>query len=148
MTEVGQRERAMQRRVVALFRDALGYDYLGDRHDRDNRNVEPDLVRAFLRGVQGYDDALVTRALHELTRAAGDASKPLYARNRDVYTLLRYGVQVTDAPGVPKTTVFFVDWNAPSATTSPSPRRSPSPRPAPWRTRSGRTSCCTSTASR
>ncbi len=113
MTEVGQRERATQRRVVALFRDALGYDYLGDLHDRDNRNIEPDLVRAFLQGVQGYDDALVTRALHELTRAAGDTSKPLYARNRDVYTLLRYGVQVTDAPGVPKTTVFFVDWNAP-----------------------------------
>lgn len=116
MTAVGQRERETQRRVVALFRDTLGYRYLGDWHDRaHNRNVEPDLVRAFLQGVQGYDDDLVTRALHELTRTAADTSAPLYDRNRAVYTLLRYGAQIATTPGAPKATVHFVRWDDPDA---------------------------------
>jgi hypothetical protein len=36
MTIVGQPERVTQDRVVALFRDELGYRYLGDRTDRDD----------------------------------------------------------------------------------------------------------------
>jgi type I restriction enzyme R subunit len=33
MTTVGQIEKKTQQRIVTLFRDQLGYDYLGDRHD-------------------------------------------------------------------------------------------------------------------
>jgi type I restriction enzyme R subunit len=33
MTSVGQIEKRTQARVVALFRERLGYDYLGDRSD-------------------------------------------------------------------------------------------------------------------
>jgi type I restriction enzyme R subunit len=102
MTDVGQIERKTQRRVVKLFRDALGYDYLGDWTDRVNRNIEEDLLRTFLREQQGYDEALITRALHLLDKAAGDTSKSLYDRNRDVYGLLRYAVKVK--PGVGENT--------------------------------------------
>ena len=41
MSPVGEREIHTQRRVVAFFRDALGYAHLGDRRDRTgNANVE------------------------------------------------------------------------------------------------------------
>jgi len=35
VTTVGQIEKKTQARVVALFRDTLGYTYLGDWRDRD-----------------------------------------------------------------------------------------------------------------
>jgi len=47
-------ERVTQNRVVALFRDVLGYAYLGDWTDRpDNSNIEEGLVSAWLAG-RGY----------------------------------------------------------------------------------------------
>ncbi len=40
MNTIGQRERAAQNRIVALFRDVLGHDYLGDWSETpDNRNL-------------------------------------------------------------------------------------------------------------
>jgi type I restriction enzyme R subunit len=35
MSTVGQKERETQKHVVALFREQLGYDYLGNWIDRD-----------------------------------------------------------------------------------------------------------------
>jgi type I restriction enzyme R subunit len=59
MSPVGQREERTQKRVVKLFRDQLGYDYLGDWSDRaGNRNIEEEYLRTFLRDKQGYDEAL------------------------------------------------------------------------------------------
>ena len=50
MSRIGQPERATQDRVIALFRDELGYRYLGDWTDRpDNRNIEEDILAAWLK---------------------------------------------------------------------------------------------------
>ena len=44
MSNVGQRERVTQNRVVGFFQDTLGYDYLGDWQERENnRNIEPNI---------------------------------------------------------------------------------------------------------
>ena len=49
MSEVGERERRAQQRVVAFLRDALGYAWLGDWHRRaGNRNVEQGLLTDWL----------------------------------------------------------------------------------------------------
>lgn len=49
MTMIGQPERATQQRVVALFRDELGYRALGDwTHREGNSNVEEGLLSAWL----------------------------------------------------------------------------------------------------
>lgn len=115
MSTIGQIERKTQQRVVRLFSDrkhpsCLGYEYLGNWEERENnRNVEPDLLRAWLRR-QGHADALIAKVLHELERAAGDTSKSLYDRNRAVYDLLRYGVKVRPDVGENNVTVFVVDW--------------------------------------
>jgi len=114
MTTVGQIEKKTQARVVKLFREVLRYDYLGDWTDRqDNRNVEEPLLTAFLRDAQRYDEALISRALYLLDKAASDTSKSLYDRNSAVYDLLRYGVRVKPEAGENTETVWLIDWNNP-----------------------------------
>ena len=113
MSVVGQIEKKTQARVVRLFRDTLGYDYLGNWVDREgNANIESKLLRAWL-NKRGVPDALITRALHVFDKAAGDTSKSLYDRNRAVYELLRYGVKVKPDVGANTETVWLIDWQQP-----------------------------------
>jgi type I restriction enzyme R subunit len=112
MSTVGQIEKKTQARIVALFQQRLGYDYLGNQIERDNRNIEPKLLTAWL-AQQGVADNLITRALHELNKVATDTSKSLYDRNREVYDLLRYGVKVLPGVGENRVTVWLIDWKHP-----------------------------------
>jgi type I restriction enzyme R subunit len=112
MTTVGQIEKKTQARIVTLFRERLNYDYLGDRADLDNRNIEETLLRDWLRK-QGVSETLITRALHELNKVATDTSKHLYDRNKEVYNLLRYGVKVQPGAGENHVTVWLIDWQHP-----------------------------------
>jgi type I restriction enzyme R subunit len=114
MNTIGQRERKTHQRIVKLFRDKLRYEHLGDWSEREgNRNIEEALLKKFLREKQGYDDALITRALFDLTKAAGNTSHSLYDRNKEVYSLLRYGVPVKSDVGEHKQTVWLIDWQHP-----------------------------------
>jgi len=113
MSTVGQIERATQQRVVKLFRETLGYDSLGNWSDRvGTRNIDDALARQFLKK-QGYDDALITKALHQLNKVAGDQTKSLYDCNKAVYELLRYGVKVKADIGENTQTVWLIDWKNP-----------------------------------
>ena len=113
MSTVGQIEKKTQQRVVKLFHDTLGYDYLGDWSEREgNRNIEESCLRAFLKK-RGCSDTLIKRALYELNKAAGDTSKSLYDRNRAVYEMLRYGVKVKPDVGENMQTVWLIDWKHP-----------------------------------
>ncbi|MEP7198656.1 MAG: type I restriction endonuclease subunit R [Chloroflexota bacterium] len=113
MSTVGQIERATQNRVVKLFRDVLKYDYLGNWEERENnRNIEESYLRAFLKR-QGHSDTLISRALYEFNRVAGDQTKSLYDVNKAVYEMLRYGVKVTAAVGEQTQTVYLIDWEQP-----------------------------------
>ena len=110
MSTVGQREKKTQERVVALFRDTLGYRYLGNWIDREgNANIEQELLRGWLRK-QGYADGLINRAIFLLGKEANDQTKSLYDRNRAVYELLRYGVKVKAEVGENTETVWLIDW--------------------------------------
>jgi type I restriction enzyme, R subunit len=49
MTTIGQLERVTQNRVIALFRDELGYRCLGDWNDRpNNSNIEETFLISYL----------------------------------------------------------------------------------------------------
>ncbi|MCL4205280.1 MAG: hypothetical protein KJ000_22585 [Pirellulaceae bacterium] len=49
MNTIGQSERETQNRVIRLFRDELGYRYLGDGTDRDGfSNIDERLLTAYL----------------------------------------------------------------------------------------------------
>ena len=63
-TKVGQIERKTQNRIVSLFRDRLGYDYLGNWEDRsDNSNVEEGYLRLFLARA-GHSEAIIQKAIN------------------------------------------------------------------------------------
>lgn len=107
-------ERKTQNRVVALFRDRLGYKYLGNWIDRaDNGNIDDKMLGDYLQK-SGYDADLISRALHVLKKSAGDQFKSLFDRNRAVYELLRYGVRVKTGVGENTQTVWLIDWKKPA----------------------------------
>ena len=112
---IGQPERATQNRVIDLFRDELGYRFLGDWTDREgNSNVEEGLLRAYLTRA-GYAAAQVAAALHRLRSEAHHHGRGLYGNNQAVYGLLRYGVPVKTEAGQVTETVRLVNWQDPGA---------------------------------
>ena len=114
MSDVGDIERITQNRVVRLFRDKLGYTYLGDWQDRpNNSNIKEELLRTYLKDKKGYSDVLINKALFELDKAANDLSDSLYAANKKVYGLLRYGVPVKAEAGENFQNVELIDWKNP-----------------------------------
>lgn len=116
MSDVGQIERKTQNRVVKLFNERLGYDYLGNWECRDgNSNVEIDLLTANLQA-RGYNDNLISRAIDRLRSDASlGGGRDLYEANQDVYRLLRYGVKVRPGVGEQTETVWLIDWANPDA---------------------------------
>ncbi|MDI9640020.1 HsdR family type I site-specific deoxyribonuclease [Geitlerinema splendidum] len=113
MSQVGKIERITQNRVVALFRDELGYRYLGNWEEREgNSNMETSMLGAFLEK-SGYSENQISRALEKLRKEATNSSRTLYANNRAVYTLLKYGVPIDGGAGEKDLTVWLIDWNQP-----------------------------------
>ena len=114
MSKIGKSERVTQNRVIALFRDTLGYDYLGDWEEREgNSNIEEAYLTSWLTK-QGYSPAQASQAINLLKRRADKDSRALYYINRDVYHTLRYGVPVKVEAGAVTETVQLIDWKTPA----------------------------------
>jgi type I restriction enzyme R subunit len=111
---VGEREILTQQRVLAFFRDALDYAYLGHWKDREsNSNVEEAELTKWLKR-QGHSDKVIAKTLFELNKAIElGGSKTLYDANREVYGLLRYGVKIKPDVGEQNVTVWLIDWTSP-----------------------------------
>lgn len=110
ITNVGQIERKTQNRVVSLFRDRLGYDYLGNWEDREeNNNVEEAYLRPFLMRA-GHSDALIDKAIETLKKSANRPQLSLYELNKETYSLLRYGIKVREGLGENYQTIWPIDW--------------------------------------
>ena len=116
MSNVGQRERITQNRIVRFFQNELDYRYLGDWQDRDgNKNIEIEILTSWLKE-RGTSDVLINRAIRQLdTAAALGEGKKLYYANKDVYGLLRYGVKDKEGAGHLNETVWLIDWQNPEA---------------------------------
>ncbi|HMP73542.1 MAG TPA: HsdR family type I site-specific deoxyribonuclease [Kiritimatiellia bacterium] len=113
MNNLGKPERVTQERVIRLFKDELGYRFLGDWSSRpDNSNIETGLLTAYLTKA-GYTDHQINRAIHLLRTEADNHSRGLYGNNKSVYQLLRYGVPVKIEAGKPTETVHLVNWTKP-----------------------------------
>jgi type I restriction enzyme R subunit len=113
ITKVGQLERKTQNRIVSLFRDQLGYDYLGNWEERDdNSNIEEGYLRLFLARA-GHSKSLIQKAIGELRKAASHSQMSLYDLNKETYSLLRYGIKVREGLGKNYQTVWPIDWEHP-----------------------------------
>ena len=87
MSDIGQLEIATQHKVIKLFVDTLGYNYLGDWLARENNsNVEEKYLKEFL-AKQGYDTKLINKAISEFTKEVTSQAKSLYDKNKEVYNL-------------------------------------------------------------
>ena len=114
MNTVGQQEYLTQRRVIAFFVSALGYNGLGDWKNRpNNSNIDAEFLTDWLES-QGYTDQIIERTLFEVRKAAAlGGSRTLYGANHEVYGLLRYGVKIQAAVGKQHETVWLIDWKNP-----------------------------------
>src|SRR5208283_4476104 len=114
MHDIGEIERLTQNRIVKLFREQLGYQYLGNWEDRlNNSNIEEDLLRNYLINKAGYPVELVKRAMYKLQTEARNYDRNLYGNNKEVYKLLRYGAEVTASPGDRYQRLHFINWSEP-----------------------------------
>ncbi|GIK61492.1 MAG: HsdR family type I site-specific deoxyribonuclease [Ignavibacteriota bacterium] len=113
MSEVGQRERETQNRIVKLFKDKLGYTYLGNWEERENNsNIEEELLTSYLKR-KNVNDTLINKTLDKLRITANNYNESLYTNNKNIYSLLRYGVQDKTEAGEKKETVELIDWKHP-----------------------------------
>jgi type I restriction enzyme R subunit len=113
-SNVGKLERETQNRVIAVMQKELNYRYLGNWEERDNNsNVEEDILSDWLLNKKKYNQNLVTKAIFDFTKATNDQSKSLYDVNKEVYSMLRYGVTVQPEIGQNKQTVWLIDWENP-----------------------------------
>ena len=114
MSTIGQIERVTQNRIVKLFCEQLGYQYLGNWEDRfNNSNIEETLLRKYLFIKAGYPGDLVERAIYRLQKEAQNYDRNLYNNNKEVYKLIRYGAEVTANPGDKYQRVHFINWDEP-----------------------------------
>ncbi|QYX30348.1 type I restriction endonuclease subunit R [Sphaerospermopsis torques-reginae] len=114
MNKVGQPERETQNRVIALLTQKLGYEYIGNWYNRaNNSNIETDLLTAFLRDIQKYPPELINKALHELTKHTNNKTQNLYNINKEIYTLLRYGIKIKPEAGENTQTIYLINWEEP-----------------------------------
>lgn len=113
MNQIGKPERVTQDRVIKLFHEELGYRFLGDWSDRPgNSNIDEKLLTDYLTGA-GYSAAEISDALYQLAIAANDSNRDLYNNNKDVYGLLRYGVDSKTEAGKPTDKVWLINWEEP-----------------------------------
>ena len=110
---IGQIERKTQDRVIKFFQEKLDYTYLGNWEEReDNSNIEKELLTKFLKGK--YSDTLIKKAISELEKVATNQNKSLYDINKEIYSMLRYGVKIKEKLGENKNTVWLIDWESPT----------------------------------
>ena len=109
MSRIGDSERTTQNQVIRFFIDKLHYTYLGDLRDQENSNIMQDRLRAYLLG-RGYSEKLTAGAIDALVKASTNLQQELYAANRAVYSLLKYGAKVRENVGEPEKTVYFIDF--------------------------------------
>lgn len=113
MSDVGKSERATQERIIALFRDELGYCFLGDWTDRaGNSNIDEKLLTDWLTK-RGVTPPQISIALHKLRTEADNHHRGLYGNNQAVYNLLRYGVGAKVEAGKATESVHLIDWEKP-----------------------------------
>lgn len=103
------KERKLQNKVKSWLINDLGYTFLGNLEDQNNRCIKPGLLRENLEK-RGYKKEQIDLAVSELTNLAGNQVDSLYKVNKEIYSLLRYGRQGAKDDENNRQTVHYIDW--------------------------------------
>lgn len=113
-SHIGEPERSVQNRLLALFKEKLKYEYLGNYEYRTcNRNIEKKLLFDYLMSTQKWSEDEANRAITKLEKEAYCTPQNMQEKNEKVYSLLRYGANVSPDVGSKKITVNLIDWEHP-----------------------------------
>lgn len=113
-SHIGEPERSVQNRLLALFKENLKYEYLGNYEYRTcNRNIERKLLFDYLMSTKKWSGDEAKRAIAILEKEAYCTPQNMQEKNEKVYSLLRYGVNVSPDVGAKKITVNLIDWEHP-----------------------------------
>lgn len=113
-SHIGEPERPVQNRLLALFKEKLKYEYLGNYEYRTcNRNIERKLLFDYLMSTQKWSKDEAKHAIAILEKEAYCTPQNMQEKNEKVYSLLRYGVNVSPDVGTKKITVNLIDWEHP-----------------------------------
>lgn len=113
-SHIGEPERPVQNRVLALFKEKLKYEYLGNYEYRTyNRNIERKLLFDYLMSTKKWSKDEAKRAITKLEKEVYCTPQNMQEKNEKVYSLLRYGVNVSPDVGTKKITVNLIDWEHP-----------------------------------
>lgn len=113
-SHIGEPERSVQNRLLALFKEKLKYEYLGNYEYRTcNRNIERKLLFDYLMSTQKWSKNEANRAITKLEKEAYCTPQNMQEKNEKVYSLLRYGANVSPDVGTKKITVNLIDWEHP-----------------------------------
>lgn len=114
MSPVAQIERFTQNRIVKLFREQLGYTYLGNYEERENNsNIEETLLEKYLVEKANCPKDLAKRAIYHLQTESKNNDRNLYNNNKEVYKLLRYGKEVSAGAGERYQRIHYINWQNP-----------------------------------
>ena len=103
------KEKKLQKRVLKILKDELGYRYIGNLEDLDNKSIrEDDLIKNLEK--RGYSSHLIKLALNEVRKVAYNQTSGLYQNNKAFYSLLRYGAQGLKDENKDRVTVHLIDW--------------------------------------
>ena len=113
-SHIGEPERPVQNRLLALFKEKLKYEYLGNYEYRTcNRNIERKFLFDYLMSTKKWSGDEAKRAIAKLEKEAYCTPQNMQEKNEKVYSLLRYGVNVSPDVGTKKITVNLIDWEHP-----------------------------------
>ena len=113
-SHIGEPERPVQNRLLALFKEKLKYEYLGNYEYRTcNRNIERKFLFDYLMSTKKWSKDEAKRAITKLEKEAYCTLQNMQEKNEKVYSLLRYGVNVSPDVGTKKITVNLIDWEHP-----------------------------------
>lgn len=113
-SHIGEPERSVQNRLLALFKEKLKYEYLGNYEYRTcNRNIESKLLFDYLMSTKKWSGDEAKRVIAILEKEAYCTPQNMQEKNEKVYSLLRYGVNVSPDVGAKKITVNLIDWEHP-----------------------------------
>lgn len=99
----------LQQRVKSWMIHDLGYQFLGNLEDQENKGVKEELLRANLKK-RGYQKEQIDLAVRELMDLYSNQSENLYTINKKIYSLIRYGRQGAKAEQKNRKTVHYIDW--------------------------------------